>query len=319
MKRLCVFTLILCCLSWIGTQAQPQEVFPTKNAKWEVLIPAPDYDPPLKGTERGEAYLTYIVGTDSIIGNNGLKYYDLLVDSLYAGSLRTEGERVWITFDNGDHETLLYDFGVKVGDTVRQKNLEYFFKTPFYKKYEDSNLILFYWRTDSKQWIVQEIKEGIYGQEIMVTDDYRLPDIWCKGIGSLYGIFLGKGMMPSGTSYFGGCLWKQEINNIRNYPKQDYGNIQDQLGPGDVKEIDQIYQNTYSIAYNSDTKSLQISIKEDTNTYRVKIYCIDGSYILYKDLSNGENSILLSSIPSGVYLCKLSKDHQTITTQKIRL
>lgn len=197
MKRLCIFTLILCCLSWTGSQAQSQEVFPTKNARWEVLAPAPDYDPPLKGDERGEIYLIYTIGTDSIVGHNGLKYYDMVVDSLYAGSIRTEGEKVWITFDKGDHETLLYDFGVEVGDTVKQENLHYFRETPFFKKYVNSYSVYLSWNEASYiepltiDLHVMEVEEGVYGKEIEVFSYSSLPDRWCKGIGSLYGMFLG--------------------------------------------------------------------------------------------------------------------------------
>ena len=316
MKLLCVLTIILCCLSWTNSQAQTREVFPTKNARWEVLVPAPDYDPPLKGTERGEAYLTYTVGTDSIIGSNGLKYYDLLVDSLYTGSLRTEGEKVWITFDHGDHETLLYDFGVKVGDIIKQENTQYFFETPFYKEYFNSRSIWFSWEQpiDLK---VTKVKNGIYGKEFEILDNSYYPDIWYEGIGSLYGIFLGKAWLTSGNPYRGGgCLWKQEINGVRHYPEQDYGDIRNQIGPA---EIHQIHSDKPCISYNPATKILQITIEEMDDTNRLEIYSADGTCILRKDLYNRENSISLSFLLSGTYLCKLSKNHQTITTQKIRL
>ena len=314
MKRLCVLTLALCCLSWIATQAQTQEVFPTKNARWEVLVPAPDYDPPLNGTERGGTYLIYMVGTDSIIGSNGLKYYDLLVDSLYAGSLRTEGERVWITFDNGDHETLLYDFGVKVGDTVRQKNTRYFLETPFYKKYGYPYLIYSFWDLGYQnefEWQVREVKESICGKEIRVMGSSE--DVWKKNIGSLHGMFLGRLTTSSGGNAYGGCLWKQEINGIRNYPEQDYGDIENQVG------LSEIYEDQCMLSYDPDSKILQLTIQEITDTYQLKIYSADGTCVFHKKLSNGESSISLSSLPSGAYICKLSKAHQTITTQKIRL
>ncbi len=163
------------------------EVFPTKDAIWNIYIPQ-------YGAMVTSHYYGF-VGDTVFDGLNYRKLY-LLKDSVlrddpenvYVGGVRVLGKKVYMRpTDTATgrllDEFLMYDFSVKAGDEIN------FGKYP--------RFILDYWGItftnvnpylgDITRYVVN-IEETDRGREFIIHST-ELPDTWIEGVGSLFGLF----------------------------------------------------------------------------------------------------------------------------------
>ncbi len=122
-------------------------------------------------------------------------------NTFYHACTRVDGQKVWVIAGGANQETLLYDFGVEVGDTLHLQVVG-----------DD-------WDIDYYTESVEEIMiEGSLHKKIRFQTSYGIPDVWIEGIGSIMGP-LGRGFFvvdaqPALTCYLenGTVIYKVEEN-----------------------------------------------------------------------------------------------------------
>lgn len=329
MKRK-LLNLIMLLLCFASVQAQ-DEVFPVKNASWEIAIgkvinPLESY----YDEERSYEYYDYNADMVSVssyallelseetrVGSlrtyNNLYecYYDSdssLVAALLIGGLCTEGKKVYFT-DDWENESLLYDFSAKVGDTIINS-----------KRIVDSRDGTI--DTAYTFSIVTKIKEGIYGEEIYVIVADGIPswpsgfygnihnDIWIKGVGSKFGLFYyGTWWTTNGGGPYGQALRRMFINKNIVYPQADPG------FPPTPQAIHELKISDNDFCYNQVSASLKIDL-DVTSLLKLEVFNSSGVVVFSKYFNSGDH-ISLSSLPKGIYFCAIELGNKKIGAKKI--
>ena len=141
----------------------------------------------------GNSISLYYVDKQDPIEINGLSYQTLRYQysdgrDVIAGYLREEGKRVYIIYEGKEEETLLYDFGLQVGELIEVQ------------RGSDKNSLIV---TDVDTIYV----DGSWVRRLRMTDDdiqtseYSLPAYWVEGFGSDLGPLFPYGWGEEGFSY----------------------------------------------------------------------------------------------------------------------
>jgi len=158
--------------------------FPTSDAIWSEVYYFKDdanWQPP--------AYERFAVnGEDTIINDIVYKKIYMFLDTVfdkntatYVGALREDDQkRIWLKMDTPLHpskpiykETLLYDFSVNEGDTIKSEylNVQYPFEGVVVEKIDTIQIC------------------NTYRKKIKIKTDEWIDLEWIEGIGSLHGLF----------------------------------------------------------------------------------------------------------------------------------
>ena len=192
------YAILIICLSGIlfpfRSSAQ-DEVFPTKDAIWNIYIP-----------ERGAMVTSHYYGFvgDTVFNELSYRKLYLLKDSvlqenplnIYVGGVRVSGKKVYMRpTDTATgrllEEFLMYDFSVKVGDEI------HFGKRPMIGRdcggTTFSNISPYL--SDIVGYI-DDVRDTNRGREVVVL--LTRYDTWIEGIGSLLGLFFVPSPIPMG-------------------------------------------------------------------------------------------------------------------------
>lgn len=187
--------------------------------------------------------------------------------------IREDSTKVYV-LDDLYPERVLYDFSLKVGDTIVQK-------TMFGNDYD---------------WVVQEIDsieiESVYRKQIHLDHiNYNLPDTWIEGIGSTYGLVTpGNFVIDAGTALL--CV-KRDFQNIYSNPAYDTCYIYASVEKTSTdKSLITIYPNP--------AKEI-LHLKSDLELESYRILDISGKLIKTGMLTQ-DYKIELSEIRAGFYI-----------------
>lgn len=313
-----LFLLSFCYL--LSIDAQESEVFPTKNAYWEITSGHIDYvDSQYKVTCYGNRTDSFIKG-DTVV--NGVTTYNKLYSStlleervpygyhyymsdsvLYAG-LRVDNKKVYLSFNFKD-EILLYDFGATKGDTIYLGK----FRSESHRDYDADHYA-----------IIDSVAIGNYGKEIHVSYiidlkddifyswDRDCSDVWIEGIGSTRGLFRLFWATTTNGDTDGSLLRRCFVNDVLKYPAQDPGPY---LAIEEVKEAEK-----GSLLYDRSQKSLSISLEATAGSCQLEVYNLQGVTVFSKEVSES-GTILLNSLAPGFYLCTIKSGNNILATTKI--
>ncbi|WP_455505479.1 T9SS type A sorting domain-containing protein, partial [Coprobacter sp.] len=193
------YAILIICLSGIlfpfRSSAQ-DEVFPTKDAIWNIYIP-----------KYGAMVTSHYYGFvgDTVFDELSYRKLYLLKDSVlrenpenvYVGGVRVSGKKVYMRpTDTATgrllEEFLMYDFSVKVGDEI------HFGKRPgFMKDYWDITFANVNPCLDDVTEYVGNIEETDRGREFEISSIGN-SDTWIEGVGSLLGLFFTPTLVPIG-------------------------------------------------------------------------------------------------------------------------
>ena len=193
-----LYSVLIICLSGIlfpFCSSAQDEVFPTKDAIWNIYIP-----------KYGAMVTSHYYGFVGDTVFDGLSYRKLYLlkdsvlrenpENVYVGGVRVSGKKVYMRpTDTATgkllEEFLMYDFSVQVGDKIN------FGKRPrFMRDYGGITFANVSPYLDDITGYVENIEETDRGREFeIVSGGY---DTWIEGVGSLLGLFFTPAPIPTG-------------------------------------------------------------------------------------------------------------------------
>lgn len=297
MKKI-IFSLAFISLALSAwTQTNVYHPFPESNAIWSVYYSDQCWPFYRYYTEEYQ----YTLGKDTIIDKYTYKkiyesgfYHDRNCSGdytphyfySYAGGLRqdTINKKVYFRY-NSDHDSILYDFNKKVGDTIFQASIA--IPSKVYKiviSYIDSVLVGSSYR---KQFHLDSCSYTMI-----------------EGIGNTSGL-----LEPLRYDEIGGVSWNLICfqHNSDIYP--------DTLTACKTTKVNEIINKNSQInIYPNPTDGL-INIKTDLKNYKIEITDLTGR-IIYKS-ANSEKKINLSNKPDGICFIRIIQNNTILKTSKL--
>lgn len=325
-KNVLFMGICLCCISSF-IQAQEKEVFPVRDAEWTVCCDVSVFDGFYWDEYHVNDYKISLIGCDTVWNQENYHIftecalYHIFTQRDLRGGFRTDGERVWITFD-WKHEYLLYDFGVNVGDTVRHGAI--YKEMPSYRmtssvegreeqptisvvkeiKYESGNRNIY---VDCFQWIPEYLSWHYIG-----TDN------WQEGLGSRYGLFASwanMGDIPTGGYGLYGYITLMQVRNeqiVYFYPESRWHPEQP-----DIRSITEINKLGLQVYYDESLKSMYIHSENTDWKGMLTLYDLSGNRLSQFPVC-GTAQIPFDSYPTGYYLYEIICEGRVIYSSKIR-
>ena len=311
MKRKSSF-LTLFLFIGIFTNINPQDVFPTSDAIWNIYL--------------GRQPHFYGLTRDTIINDTIYSKLYLLNDPTllndqnddYIGGFRQEGKKVWFRPDyftpsygssNFEKETLLYDFSKNVGDTIWHNIL-------LFREFELGDSI--------SASIIESVSEDEQGRTILQTTQYIRHidgtllylggfDTWIEGIGSTdYGLFwfLTPAITGNPYSFFNlGCLKQgNEIIYLDDlYCKSCFDcSFSGNIISNEICRACFVWYETNRILINSELGFLP---------YEFKLFSLTGQLILEKTLQSDQEEIDFNK--QGIWIYQVQRNREILQTGKI--
>lgn len=194
----------------------------------------------------------------------------------YEGAIREEDEKVWYINQNGNEETLLYDFALGIGDTIMFLYEPLIVDTIFYAE--------------------------INGQQRKHLRFLYFGEIWIEGIGST------RGILQSGTSGFvGGGSWllcKHE-NDEMVYMNPNFNSCY-LITTG----LDEINDPEIEIYPNPAKDKMMIKISDPVKINTITITDVLGHTI--KEVEYHTPELDLSGLSSGIYLLRFKLENREV-------
>lgn len=339
MKKLLLFLIFPFCISHINAGTY-QEMLKPGN-KWSVLYEFM----PMCGMQLIYTTSLDLVGDTVIESKTYNKMRGILLsedrdknrfkDTIYAASLREDiqEQKIYIRYP-GKGEELLYNFNVKMGDTLKVIS-DYTYVYGLLNK-----TIRFVGNVDTSTIA------GIHGKKIIITDtlyyDTKLPDqiihnkvgrevdVWCEGVGSLYGpIGLSTSNLPqrnfvrhnskqctpqninaNSDYYILLCFWNGSNFLYHNpYYYLSYNSCENAYS--NLSDLENKLIENLSV-YPNPTKGL-VEIKSESGVELAELYDSIGNRIM----TTIQNTLDLSSLSRGVYFVKVTTLSGKIKTVKI--
>lgn len=220
-------------------------------------------------------------------------------DTYFYGAYREDTMKhiyMCCTYDLGSKDTLLYDFNLKVGDTLHQYNVSHYYSQPDRVFSIDSTLV-----------------GGVYRKRfnIEVANDtllWSIPSI-IEGIGSTHGLFAPMTIPFEGGTYLN--CFSQNGKTIWPYPVTDSCGLY-YLGVPALqqnKPVITIYPNPSKGLFTFD-----ISSDNYQPIKAVEVYNVWGEKVFTGTLrsTQGDNSINLSNQPNGVYFYRITGENENL-------
>ena len=205
-----LYAVLIICLSGIlfpFCSSAQDEVFPTKDAIWNIVISGPNM----------KSYFYGLTGDTVIDSQTYNKLYLLndtllLIDSkdIYVGGIRQSDKKVYMKpadtkYGEEIEEFLMYDFSVKEGDVIYMEKRPLYFFDFFGPTFEDVDIYNLDLAVNRSAYVA-DVQYSDLGLTILVG--LIGFDRWVEGIGSLSGLFFTQG--PALTGYKKGFLDRDE-------------------------------------------------------------------------------------------------------------
>ena len=251
----------------------------------------------------------YFVENDTLINSkNYRKMLDMMSSGsdtmyYYLGAIREEDGKVFGKFDmynyqyGDDFEVQMYDFNLRVGDTVRTNLSEH-----------DTWLAMLKPVISTIDTIT--LLNGTKRKRFTLSNG----DTWIEGIGSLTG-FLNPffPMMTCGNSYQLMCFVQGNEELYHNDAVYFNGAC------GQLSAVDNVLESDSKISLSPNPVSDWLTVKFETNQQDlfIELYDIQGKLIIKKTLNLFSNSINLSHVNSGLYMYRILEVNKLLKTGKI--
>jgi hypothetical protein len=269
------------------TKGQNYHPWPKSNAQWQVnyqLFPEP---PGLSASYR-------IPSTDFDTLINQIHYSKLFDGDNYRGSLRATGDHSKVYFIPKDSiaEYLLFDFSVKVGDTLFNVYSNFF-----------QGVII-----DNR--IIYEIDSILLGSKyhklILMHGTNEEGEIkWLEGIGGLGGLLENYPIMSVSGDFYLGCMSHNSNIYFPAYSQGDCGTV------GINDNIQNYKMNIFPNPFES-----KLFIEGLTGQEEIKLFDFKGQCLF--DRKAEFNSILdLDHLPRGIYFLKINLGHVNLVNRKV--
>ena len=300
------YAILIICLSGIlfpfRSFAQ-DEVFPTKDAIWNIYVYA---YPETKN------YYYGLIGDTVIYGQTYNKLY-LLNDTLlqidskdiYVGGIRQSEKKVYmkpadkssgVEFD----EFLMYDFSLEAGDYLYVESRPYIFTDDQTITFENSNIE---WSNTSIY--VSGDFETPWGRCKEIGYPHLEPDYWIEGVGSLSGLFFlpERNLSRSIASSYNGLACLKVGNKIR-YKYLDYKCCMgDPIENGVSKEF-----SSSILIQKLGYRQLLIQCPENGLPLQFELLNLSGQVVQSQTVRDSDTIIDLHVSVSGIYLYRLIGD-----------
>jgi len=241
---------------------------------------------------------------DTTIEDRQYKKVMIAEDELYqewyfSGSfIREDSGRVYFMEYSDEEEGLIYDFNLKMGDTVTINN-------PLVTE----GLLLTLSTIDSIETI-----SGYRTRWKLEKDEYSTPEYWIEGIGSQSGV------LNSGTGVFGPLcgaytLLCEKEDNITIYQNPDYETCFYILL--DVQEGEQENDFSFEIRHTKGSENIQVLFNSDESKL-IQITALTGKIILNTQTNNQQINFSKSDFSKGLYIFTAIQDRM-ISTKKIMI
>ena len=302
-----LYSVLIICLSGIlfpfRSFAQ-DEVFPTKDAIWNIYIP-----------ERGAMVTSHYYGFvgDTVFDALSYRKLYLLKDSVlrenpenvYVGGVRVSGKKVYMRPTDtatGEllEEFLMYDFSMKAGDEI------HFGKWPrFILDYQDITFANVSPYLDDMTGYVISIEEIDRGREFeIVSGGY---DTWIEGVGSLLGLFFTPAPIPIGKQRWVDLPYGQRsaLLCLKVGDKIRYKDP----GCEECMEVLNVSENVVIPVTVRQIGNRRLSIQSSENSLplRFELLSLSGQIMQSQIIREAESRIELRVIP-GIYLYRLIGD-----------
>jgi len=214
----------------------------------------------------------------------------------------TSERKVYQRF-NQNVELLMYDFNLQVGDSIMlQDYFSYFDGTNFHDSIIDKGL----YHLDSIKLV--NISIGIRKSFIFHSSLYS-PLIWIEGVGTLgYPLQSFSIQMPQWNEI--NCFYKNDTLIYQSLLSQSYSACSIYLN------INEIAINSIELYPNPTTNEIIISNTELFKNY--KLYDLFGKILFANDICDKNLIIDLKTLPSGIYLLKLTGNNRILTKKIIK-
>jgi hypothetical protein len=289
MKKILMISLIF--MAFIKSYSQTNVSLVDTNKVWSIL--SGSYTP--GGSSSGSKF--YKLSGDSVI--NSLKYNKIYICSDSA-QLKWDISQQLIRESNGKvykreyggNDVLIYDFNLKLKDTISLGNMFEQFKN---------------WVVDSIDSI--KLRNTYYKRIFLGLSgcDGCPKDIWISGIGSLYGILYSGNLTPDFST---DLLCVKDKNGYLFMNSNFNSCYQAFVGINNISVIEDIQLYPTLIKNN-------FTIKTKLNSYNVLVFNTIGT-IIYQKRHIGETEINCSGFISGVYLVKIMYENKQFTKKVIK-
>lgn len=305
MKRNFLF-FILCCLP-IMTTAQQYYPFPTNNAVWresrsETYGASNSIFRNFQNFINGDTVFSgkiyhKIYKTGYNYGMNGGGDFSHSYVNEYVGAIREDSSKR--VFFYGNHEVLLYDFNIQIGDTLPQIYVDTI--PAMYGTYNQSNFIY------SVNSIDSVLVSGVYHKRFKI--------VYANGNGNLY-LIEGIGASTGLISYFSGSYtWGYSTtlicfkqNNIDAYPEGVSCSL---VGIDNISLKKQIF------FYPNPSNGLINFNGMPNEIYGIQIFNLIGEIICEIEGVKHKEMINLSFLPKGIFYIKVLSKNQSSIIERI--
>jgi len=302
-----LYSVLIICLSGIlfpFCSSAQDEVFPTKDAIWNIYIP-----------KYGAMVTSHYYGFVGDTVFDGLSYRKLYLlkdsvlienpENVYVGGVRVSGKKVYMRpTDTATgkllEEFLMYDFSMKAGDEI------HFGKWPrFILDYQDITFANVSPYLDDMTGYVISIEEIDRGREFeIVSGGY---DTWIEGVGSLLGLFFTPAPIPIGKQRWVDLPYGQRsaLLCLKVGDKIRYKDP----GCEECMEVLNVSENVVIPVTVRQIGNRRLSIQSSENSLplRFELLSLSGQIMQSQIIREAESRIELRVIP-GIYLYRLIGD-----------
>lgn len=302
MKKILLIIVILLLVFKIGQgQTNKYHPFPDSNAVWCDTVPCGVCSYAITGDTLVNGYtyhklqgnqLAYLLDNFSFCDTQYLHFY-----SFYAGAIRQDivTRKVYYLPKNSSTDTILYDFTLNVGDTLRTYN-NIGFKHAFVTAI-DSILIGTKYR---KRWSVD------LGAP---NNGYHFYEKIIEGIGSTGGLIQQNLLYPISKN----PLYCFSHNNEILYPNYVIKSRCSQITSGTQEEY---RSESFSVFPNPSNGSFTIDFGTNYKYKEMQIINLLGK-IVFRQSINNQSKINIDNLPGGVYILTVIDNENKRTNQKI--
>ncbi len=321
MKRILFFIGVCLCVVFSLVQGQEKEVFPTRNAEWTVCCNKSQYNYMQWIDYHVADYTVSVVNRDTVCNQ---KNYHVFKERGSKGGFRVDNAKVWITFD-WEHEYLLYDFDVNVGDTIYHGLI--YKEMPFY----EASFSIENRRKFEVISVVNKIGYELGGKRLYLSVflwntssyipdwEYMGPDVWQEGVGSLKGLYMSWADM--GSEIAGGhSFYSYYTRMVKREDEVAYfdSTIPEYPEVPDIRSLNELNVSELQVYYDESEKILFVHSENTDWKGVLSLYDLSGNRLFQIPVCS-RVQVPLDSYSDGYYLCEIICGNRVIHSLKIRL
>ena len=302
-----LYAVLIICLSGIlfpFCGSAQDEVFPTKDATWNIYIP-----------KYGAMVTSHYYGFVGDTVFDGLSYRKLYLlkdsvlrenpENVYVGGVRVSGKKVYMRpTDTATgkllEEFLMYDFSVRAGDEIHFGKWPKFFLDYGGITFTNVNPYLY-----DMTGYVENVEDTDRGREFEIVSAGS--DTWIEGVGSLLGLFFTPGPIPTGKQKWIDMAYGQRsaLMCLKVGDKIRYKDP----GCEECMEVLNVSENVVIpvTVRQVGNRRLFIQSSENSLPLRFELLNLSGQIMQSQIIREAESRIELRVIP-GIYLYRLIGD-----------